>query len=107
MIMLKKKKKQMEEITEKETSEGEIRLTKEMPDIEKELPISVPQARLIRNKGQIKDFEVEYTPDKGSYWQGGKYLFFIFLIITHITPLKLCAKQKYITQILIMMEMFV
>ena len=33
MIMLKKKKKQMEEIIQKETSEGEIRLTKEMPDI--------------------------------------------------------------------------
>ena len=40
MIGLKKKKKQMEEITEKETtSDGKIKLTKEMPEIEKELPI--------------------------------------------------------------------
>ena len=95
MIMLKKKKKQMEEITEKETSEGEIRLTKEMPDIEKELPISVPQARLIRNNGQIKDFEVEYTPDKGSYWQGGKYLFsFHFPDDYPYNPPKVMCKTK-------------
>ena len=76
MINLKKKKKQMEEITEKEVSSmGKLRLMKEMPDIEKEIPISVPQARLIRNKNQIMDFEVEYTPDKASFWYGGKYLF--------------------------------
>ena len=95
MIGLKKKNKQMEEITEKETSEGEIRLTKEMPDIEKELPLSVPQARLIRNKGQIKDFEVEYTPDKGSYWQGGKYLFsFHFPDNYPYNPPKVMCKTK-------------
>ena len=73
MINLKKKKKQMEEITEKEVaSMGKLRLMKEMPDIEKEMPISVPQARLIRNNNNIMDFEVEYTPDKDSYWHGGR-----------------------------------
>ena len=76
MIGLKKKKKEMKEITEDEpTSVGKLYLIKEMPDIEKEIPISVPQARLIRNKNEIMDFEVEYTPDKASFWYGGKYLF--------------------------------
>ena len=96
MIGLKKKKKQMEEITEKETtSDGKIKLTKEMPEIEKELPISVPQARLIRNKGQIMDFEVEYTPDKASYWYGGKYLFsFHFPDNYPFNPPKVMCKTK-------------
>ena len=75
MIGLKKKKKEMKEITEESTSDGKIKLTKEMPEIEKELPISVPQARLIRKKNDIMNFEVEYTPDSSSYWYGGKYLF--------------------------------
>ena len=96
MIDLKKKKKQMEEITEKETtSDGKIKLTKEMPEIEKELPISVPQARLIRNKGEIMDFEVEYTPDKASYWHGGKYLFsFHFPDNYPFNPPKVMCKTK-------------
>ena len=67
MIGLKKKKK-MEEITEESTSDGKIKLTKEMPEIEREIPISVPQARLIRNKNNIMDFDVEYTPDAASFW---------------------------------------
>ena len=67
MIGLKKKKK-MEEITEEATSDGKIKLTKEMPEIEREIPISVPQARLIRNKNNIMDFDVEYTPDAASFW---------------------------------------
>jgi len=46
-----------------------------MPQIEKDLPSNVPQARLTRQKGNIMDFEVEYTPDSGSYWYGGKYQF--------------------------------
>ena len=69
MIGLKKKKKEMKEVTENApASDGKIKLAKEMPEIEKELPISVPQARLIRNKNEIMDFEVEYTPDKASFW---------------------------------------
>ena len=71
----KKKKKMMEEKTEEAISIGKIKLTKEMPDTERELPISVPQAKLIRNKNSIMDFEVEYTPDPSSFWYGGKYLF--------------------------------
>ena len=71
----KKKKKTMEEKTEEAISMGKLKLIKEMPYTEKELLTSVPQAKLIRNKNNIMDFEVEYTPDPGSFWYGGKYLF--------------------------------
>ena len=74
MIGLKKKKK-MEEKREKVESEGLIKLRREMPDIKKDLPINVPQARLILQRDEIMDFDVEYTPDASSYWYGGKYLF--------------------------------
>ena len=96
MINLKKKKKQMEEITEKEVaSMGKLRLMKEMPDIEKEMPISVPQARLIRNNNNIMDFEVEYTPDKDSFWYGGRYLFsFHFSDDYPNVPPKVMCKTK-------------
>ena len=96
MIALKKKKKEMKEITEKETvSDGKIRLTKEFVDIEKELPISVPQARLIKSGSSIMDFEVEYTPDSSSYWYGGKYLFsFHFPDNYPFNPPKVMCKTK-------------
>ena len=70
-----KKKKKMEEKTEESISRGKLKLTKEMPYTERELPISVPQAKLIRNKNNIMDFDIEYTPDASSFWYGGKYLF--------------------------------
>ena len=94
MIGLKKKK--MEEITEQETSSmGKIRLTKDMPDIIKEIPISVPQARLIRDKKNVMEFEVEYTPDKESFWYGGKYIFsFHFSDEYPIEPPKVMCKTK-------------
>ena len=74
-VFSKKKKKTMEEKTEETISMGKLKLIKEMPYTEKELLTSVPQAKLIRNKNNIMDFEVEYTPDPGSFWYGGKYLF--------------------------------
>ena len=96
MIGLKNKKKQMKEMTEKETvSDGKIKLTKEFPDIEKELPISVPQARLIKNSKSIMDFDVEYTPDSSSYWYGGKYTFsFHFPDNYPFNPPKVMCKTK-------------
>ena len=95
MIGLKKKKKEMKEITEESTSDGKIKLTKEFPEIEKELPIQVPQARLIHNKSDIMNFEVEYTPDKGSFWYGGKYLFsFHFPDNYPFNPPKVMCKTK-------------
>ena len=81
------KKKKMEEKTQETPSNGKIFLTREMPEMEKDLQISVPQARLIRQENEVMNFEVEYTPDKSSYWYGGKYLF------------SLCVKLKYIIQI--------
>ena len=68
MIGLKNKKKQMKDLSQNTQSDGKIKLTKEMPEIEREIPISVPQARLIRQPNNIMDFEVEYTPDPASYW---------------------------------------
>ena len=75
MIGLKKKKKSIGEETEEHQSDGKIHLTKEMPQIEKDLPSNVPQARLIRQKNNIMEFEAEYTPDSSTYWFGGKYIF--------------------------------
>ena len=96
MIVIKRKKKEKKEITEKEAvSDGKIKLTKEFPDIEKELPISVPQAKLIRNSGSIMDFEVEYTPDSSSFWHGGKYRFsFHFPDNYPFNPPKVMCKTK-------------
>ena len=97
MIGLKnKKKKEMKEVPEKETtSEGKIHLTKEMPQIIRDLPGNVPQARLIRKTDSIMDFEVEYTPDSGSYWSGGKYLFsFHFPDDFPFNPPKVMCKTK-------------
>ena len=74
MIGLKKKKK-MQEITENTQSEGLLKLKREMPEIIRDLPTNVPQARLIRDKNKVMDFDVEYTPDAESIWHGGKYLF--------------------------------
>ena len=74
--MKNKKKKSMNlDNHDDHQSDGKIHLTKEMPQIEKDLPSNVPQARLIRQKNNIMEFEAEYTPDSGSYWHGGKYLF--------------------------------
>ena len=42
MLGLKKKKKTMEEKVEEKQSEGKIHLTKEMPQIVKDLPSNVP-----------------------------------------------------------------
>ena len=95
MLGLKKKKKTMEEKVEEKQSEGKIHLTKEMPQIVKDLPSNVPQARLIRQQGSIVDFEVEYTPDSGSYWYGGKYLFsFHFPDDYPYNPPKVMCKTK-------------
>ena len=96
MIGLKKKKAGMEEKTNKESqSTGKIQLAKQMPEIEKELPQSVPQARLIRQPNSIMDFDVEYTPDKSSYWVGGKYLFsFHFPDDYPFNPPKVMCKTK-------------
>ena len=94
MIGLKKKKK-MEEKVENVESEGLIKLRREMPDIKKDLPINVPQARLILQGNQIMDFDVEYTPDSTSYWYGGKYLFhFHFQDDYPFTAPKVMCKTK-------------
>ena len=96
MIGLKNKKKKMEEIIDKETqSSGKIYLTKEMPEMEKDLKINVPQARLIRHGKEVMNFEVEYTPDQASYWYGGKYLFtFSFPDDFPYKPPKVMCKTK-------------
>ena len=91
-----KKKKPMQEIRDKDAqSDGKIKLTKEMPEIERDLPTNVPQARLIRKSDSIMDFEVEYTPDSGSIWYGGKYLFsFHFPDDYPFNPPKVMCKTK-------------
>lgn len=70
-----KKKKQMEEIAndEKETtySSGKLQFKKELPDLEN----IMPQAKIIKDKNDFMKFNVIYTPEKDSYWYGGKYEF--------------------------------
>ena len=85
----------MKEITDKETqSSGKVYLLREMPEMEKDLKISVPQARLIHGN-EVMNFEVEYTPDQASYWYGGKYLFsFSFPEDFPYKPPKVMCKTK-------------
>ena len=100
----KEKKRKEEEEKEKEEEEkrkrkskstGEIYLAREMPEMEEDLKISVPQARLIRQGKEVMNFEVEYTPDKSSYWYGGKYLFsFSFPEDFPYKPPKVMCKTK-------------
>ena len=97
MIGLKNKKKKSMNLDDHDDhqSDGKIHLTKEMPQIEKDLPSNVPQARLIRQKNNIMEFEAEYTPDSGSYWYGGKYLFsFHFPDDYPFNPPKVMCKTK-------------
>ena len=77
------------------TSNGKVYLLREMPEIEKDLKISVPQARLIKHGNDVMNFEVEYTPDQASYWYGGKYLFsFSFPEDFPYNPPKVMCKTK-------------
>ena len=76
-------------------TQAEIHLKKEMPNLIQNLPRDVPQARLIRQGNSVVDFEVEYTPDAGSYWYGGKYLFsFHFPDDFPFSPPKVMCKTK-------------
>ena len=77
MIGIKKKNKEMKEIVEKrEISNGEKRFQREQQELE-DISNAVPQAKLIRdkNKENIMDFKIEFTPDENSYWYTGKYEF--------------------------------
>ena len=87
--------KPMEEIFENTKSNGEIFLIKQMPEIEEELRLNVPQARFIKESNKIMDFNVEYKPDSDSYWYGGKYLFsFHFTDDFPNEPPKVLCKTK-------------
>ena len=76
---------------------GEIYLIKEMPQIEEELPLNVPQAHLIREKNKVMDFDVEYNPDSDSYWYGGKYLFSFHFSedFPNVPPKVMCKTKIY------------
>lgn len=75
MIRLKNKQ-QMQEIKNEEadngTSAGQLQFKKELPDL-----YIIPQCKLTQNKNDIMNFKATYTPDKDSYWYGGKYEFSI------------------------------
>ena len=87
--------KPMEEFEGNTKSIGEIFLIKQMPEIEEELRLNVPQARFIKESNKIMDFQVEYKPDSDSYWYGGKYLFsFHFTDDFPNEPPKVLCKTK-------------
>ena len=75
MIGLRKKKQMEEKVDEeKETySAGKLQFKKELGD----LPNVLPQAKYEPNKDpkNFMNFTVTYTPERDSYWFGGKYKF--------------------------------
>ena len=77
MIGLKKKKKEMNELTEKNAvSSGQLQMRSEQEELNN-ISKYVPTAKLIRdeNPNNIMDFKIEYTPDEETYWYPGKYIF--------------------------------
>lgn len=54
----------------KKSTPGELQFQKELKDIS-----SVPQCKLEFSKTNIMEFTGTYTPEKDSYWYGGKYQF--------------------------------
>ena len=94
MINLKKKKG-MEEKVEKKIVPP--RLTRDLLEVEKELPKSVPQALLKKGKESIMSFEVQYTPDSSTYWYGGKYIFAFEVLEDYpvSAPLVMCKTKIY------------
>jgi ubiquitin-conjugating enzyme E2 M len=73
MIRLKQKKEMKvieSEETEQKNSTGQLQFQKELPEL-----TVVPQCKLSLDKDDIMNFKATYTPDKESYWYGGKYEF--------------------------------
>lgn len=71
-------KKKMEEKIEKKSesfSTGRALFQKEIPELERLLKESCPQAKLFLNRSDIMHFKVDFTPGNDSYWYGGKYTF--------------------------------
>ena len=98
MIGLKKKKKEMEEKVEKNEniSTGKLYFQKEKHELDK-IQDQVPQAKLIKssNKDDFMNFKVEYTPEKESYWYGGKYVFNISIPDSYpFNPPKVICETK-------------
>lgn len=73
MIRLKNKQ-QMNEIeaedSDKKATTGHLQFKRELPDLS-----VVPQCKLTQDKNDIMNFTGLYTPDKESYWYGGKFEF--------------------------------
>ena len=95
--MIGLKKKGMKEITEPSISKGKLMMKREMPEIEQNLPEMVPQARLIKHGDSVMDFDVEYTPEKDTYWYGGKYVFSFHILddYNEVPPKVMCKTKIY------------
>lgn len=74
MIRLKQKNdmKVIEAEEENKITSGQLQFQKELPDLN-----VIPQCRLSQNQKDIMNFNATYTPEKDSYWYGGKYEFSI------------------------------
>jgi len=72
MIRLKQKKEMnvIEAQESEKTSTGQLQFKRELPELS-----VIPQCKLITNKDDIMNFKATYTPEKDSYWYGGKYEF--------------------------------
>jgi ubiquitin-conjugating enzyme E2 M len=74
MIRLKQKKgmEVIEDAEASRSSTGQLQFKRELPDLS-----VIPQCFLTTNKDDIMNFKATYTPEKDSYWYGGKYEFSI------------------------------
>jgi ubiquitin-conjugating enzyme E2 M len=74
MIRLKQKKEMnvIEAQEPERTSTGQLQFKRELPELS-----VIPQCTLTTNKDNIMSFKATYTPEKDSYWYGGKYEFTI------------------------------
>ena len=92
-----KKKKGMQEKVEPTKSKGYLLMKREMPEIEQNIPDMVPQARLIKHGDSVMDFDVEYTPEKDTYWYGGKYVFSFHILddYNEVPPKVMCKTKIY------------
>lgn len=97
MILNKKSNNEpIKEILQKEKfSSGRTMLLKEKEDLEN-ISTNIHQAKFLGFiKANILEFEIEYTPDSESLWNGGKYIFaFYFSDNYPFSPPKVYCRTK-------------
>ena len=97
MFRLQKQQQQVQNTTQEESTSdkvslGQLQFQKELKDL-----TLIPQCKMIpsKDKNDIMNFTCIYTPEKESYWYGGKYEFSISIPDTYnIDPPKVFCNTK-------------